>query len=76
MKGRRDEFGNNSDNFSLKQLLKKLSDFVNEETLLQCNAEMIGATVDLTPKCHPEVTGEGIEHMWAHLKTCIAEKKC
>ena len=25
-------------------------------------------TVDRTPKCHPEVAGEGIEYSWAHAK--------
>ena len=34
---------------------------------------MIGATVDLTPKCHPEIAGDGI--MWACIKKCPAGKK-
>ena len=45
--------------------MKLQSDFVNELTLLQFHAKRIGVTVDRTPKCHPEIAGEGIEYAWA-----------
>ena len=51
--------------FSIKKLLKLQSDFVNELTLLQFHAKRIGVEVDRTPKCHPEIAGEGIEYAWA-----------
>jgi len=42
------------------------ADFLNEEGMLQYIATKIGVTVLLTPKCHAELAGEGIEHyIWA-----------
>ena len=41
------------------------ADFLNEEGMLQYIATKIGVTVLLTPKCHAELTGEGIEYMLA-----------
>jgi hypothetical protein len=32
--------------------------------LLKC----LGAFIRLTPKCHPEIAGRGIEHAWGHAK--------
>ena len=43
-------------------------DFVEEKTLLQHYREKLGVVVDWTPKCHPEMAGEGIEHAWACFK--------
>ena len=74
IEGKIDAFGNKIENSSLKWMLKQLPDFVNEQTLLQCDANEIGASVDLTPKCHPEIAGEGIEHMWAYIKINIEER--
>lgn len=55
IEGKIDAFGNKIENSSLKWMLKQLPDFINEQTLLQHNANEIGASVDLTPKCHPEI---------------------
>ena len=44
------------------------SDFLNEVTLLQFHAEKLGVKIDRTPKCHPELAGEGIEYLWALAK--------
>lgn len=50
------------------------ADFVNEKTLLQLHAEarsiQSGCEIILirSPKCHPEVAGEGIEYDWAAAK--------
>jgi hypothetical protein len=30
--------------------------------------KQMGVTVDRTPKCHPEMAGEGIEYAWAGSK--------
>ena len=43
-------------------------DFVNEEGSLQHVAKLLGVTVMLTPKCHPEMAGEGVEYAWAGAK--------
>ena len=55
-------------NFSIKQLMKRQLDFVNELTLLQFHGHLMGITVDRSPKCHPEVAGEGIEYLWGLAK--------
>ena len=60
--------GNLLENTSLKKLLEKQGDFVSELTLLQYHAQLLGAMVDRTPKCHPELAGEGIEYAWALAK--------
>jgi hypothetical protein len=41
-----------------------LYDFAHEKTQLQHVGESLGITVDRTPKCHPEIAGEGIEYSW------------
>ena len=62
------------DSFSLKLMISTLTDFVEEETLLQYMTKKIGqglglsVIVDRSPKCHPEVAGEGIEYSWANSK--------
>eukprot|EP00957_Ditylum_brightwellii_P163514 12449022-Ditylum_brightwellii.AAC.1 len=47
------------DSFSLKLMISTLTDFVEEETLLQHMSKKeglgLGVTVDQSPKCHPEV---------------------
>jgi hypothetical protein len=53
---------------SLKYLMSNCTDFIEEESLLQLMGHQMGATIDRTPKCHPEIAGEGIEYSWACLK--------
>ena len=53
---------------SLNSLIAKLPDFMEEETLLQITAKQLGYVVDRTPKCHPELAGEGIEYAWGSAK--------
>ena len=50
---------------SLRHIMGMCADFLNEEGMLQYIATKIGVTVLLTPKCHAELAGEGIEYMWA-----------
>eukprot|EP00978_Attheya_sp_CCMP212_P029737 scaffold106729_cov29-Attheya_sp.AAC.1 len=65
------------ESFSYKLLVSGCTDFVEEKTLLQHMGEEIGndrrikITIDRTPKCHPEVAGEGIEYSWAMSKMYI-----
>ena len=54
---------------SLRILMRNCIDFVKKETLLQTQAHNMGdllyrITVDKTPKCHSEISGEGIEYYW------------
>ena len=73
-----DETGNIIDNtFSLKTIMSNQSDFLNETTLLQHNLQEIGQLRGInimvlrSPKCHPEVAGEGVEYYIAHAKIYI-----
>ena len=56
------------DTFSPKKLMERQEDFWNKLTLLQYHAMKLGVTLDCSPKCHPELVGEGIEYLWALAK--------
>jgi hypothetical protein len=43
-------------------------DFLNEEGMLQHIANCLGVKVMLTPKCHAELAGSGIEYLWGQAK--------
>ena len=60
--------GRKDGSYSLHTLMKRQDDFANEKTLLQLHGEKLGVTVDRTPKCYPEIAGEGIEYGWAFCK--------
>ena len=49
---------------NLSRVLSDLPDFKNEETALQAPIESRGHIVIMSPKCHPEVAGVGIEYSW------------
>ena len=66
--GKKDAFGNVVQETSLKHLMSLLTDFIVEETLLQYHGRLLGVKVDRTPKCHPEISGEGIEYDWGCAK--------
>ena len=51
-------------NTLIKALLNKQPDVISEMTLLQFIGDQIGVVVDRSPKCHPELAGEGIEYAW------------
>ena len=69
MKGRKKRDGSLDLNTSLIYLLNLLPDFQDEETMLMVYGKQMGVTVDRTPKCHPEMAGEGIvEYAWAGSK--------
>jgi hypothetical protein len=48
--------------------MEQLSDFQDEGTLLQYHGRKQGVKVDQTPKCHPEMAGEGVKYDWAAAK--------
>jgi hypothetical protein len=52
----------------LREMLAICPDFLHEEGMLEHVAKTLGATVMLTPKCHAEIAGEGVEYMWACAK--------
>ena len=48
--------------------MKLQNDFATERTLLQFHGHKLGVMIDRTPKCHPEIAGEGIEYRSALAK--------
>jgi len=50
---------------SLRHIMGCCTDFLNEEGMMQHVGRNLGVTVLLTPKCHAEIAGEGIEYLWA-----------
>ncbi len=65
----KDSDGTARSNFSLTDLIQKCYDFVNEPTMLQyIGGEKLGIVIDRTPKCSPELAGEGVEYSWACAK--------
>jgi hypothetical protein len=62
--GKNDAFGNHVMDICLRHWMDQLSDFQDEETLLQYHGRQIGGKVDRTPKCHPEMAGKGIKYDW------------
>ena len=63
--GRKDALGNIDDSFSLRHLMAMCPDFLNEDGMMEHIGKQIGVEVMLTPKCHAEIAGEGVEYMWA-----------
>jgi hypothetical protein len=65
LKGKKDAHGNIMLETSLKHLRMSLqTDFIEEETLLQCHGRSPGVKIERTPKCHPEIAGEGVKCDW------------
>ena len=57
--------GTKENPYSINELMQKQSDFQSELTLLQYHAQKLGVALERSPKCHPEIAGEGIEYGWA-----------
>jgi hypothetical protein len=68
LEGKKDDMGILRKETSLKLLIEMQPDFVSELTLLQFHGVKLGAIIDRSPKCHPEIAGEGIEYVWALAK--------
>ena len=78
--GKKDAFGVVDLRRSLRNMMSLCDDFLNEEGMLQCIGKNLDVMVILTPKCHAELAGEGIEYMWALSKGAyrnltLAQKK-
>ena len=43
--------------------------FSEQDKKLQYIGRKLGATVDRTPKCHPELADEGIKNSWGRTKS-------
>jgi hypothetical protein len=71
LEGRKDAIsGDINLQFSLRHLMSECTDFKEEETAaLQYLGSQLGVRVQLTPKFHAELAGEGIEYSWAHAKS-------
>jgi hypothetical protein len=63
--GRKNELGNVDVSFSLKHIMAMCPDFLHEEGMMEHIGASLGVEVMLTPKCHAEIAGEGVEYMWA-----------
>ena len=69
MDGRKDSITGAIDlQYSLKYLMSECTDFKEEETALEYLGTQLGVKVQLTPKFHAELAGEGVEYSWAHAK--------
>ena len=68
LKGKTDIYGIIDESTSIKCLMKKQTDFLEQETLLQYYSKKLGVQSDRTPISHPEVAGEGIEFDWGASK--------
>ena len=62
--GKKDAYGINQPEMSLKYLLGNCKDFEEEASLLQAVGRKMGVAINCTPKCHFELAGEGIEYSW------------
>ena len=78
--GQKDNLGQVIPGTAMKEILANLPDFAGEKTLLQWHAEE-RSTADCkiifmrSPKCHPEIAGEGIEYDWAGAKTAYRQAR-
>ena len=53
---------------SLQAILGNCHDFKTEKTRLAKTLENLGVLLRVTPKCHPEIAGIGIEYAWGYAK--------
>eukprot|EP01083_Nonionella_stella_P062592 162749_1 len=57
------------ENTSVLQMLRSCSDFRTEKSQIECIVEdELGCFIRMTPKCHPEIAGVGIEYAWGYAK--------
>ena len=53
---------------SVVQILRGCNDFKTEQTQMMYILTLLGAMLILTPKCHPEIAGRGVEYAWGYGK--------
>ena len=63
--GKNDDFGIVDNSTSLRHMMTMCSDFLHEQGMMEFIGRKVGVEVILTPKCHAELAGEGVEYMWA-----------
>ncbi|CAN0430198.1 unnamed protein product, partial [Pylaiella littoralis] len=63
-----------ADDMNVEKVLQALPDFETERTALQEVVESRGHVLLLSPKCHPEVAGVGIEYSWGFSKKNFRRK--
>ena len=68
IRGKKDEIGTAIQDTSLLHIMDQCRNFSEQDTQLQYNGRKLGAAVDRTPKCHPELSGERIEYSWGRAK--------
>jgi len=78
--GRKDNLRQVIPGTAMKEILAALPDFAGEKSLLQWHAEerktaYCRILFIRSPKCHPEIAGEGIEYDWAGAKTIYRHAK-
>jgi hypothetical protein len=73
IEGQKAQFGNIDPETSVKMMMQRQMDFIEEETLLQYHGRQLGVVIDRTPKCHPEMAGEGIEYNWGCAKGLLPQ---
>ena len=78
--GKKDQMGIIDKSKSLWCILGQCTDFINEQGMMQYIGRQLGVTVLLTPKCHAELAGEGIEYAWgcskgAYRNLALKEKR-
>ncbi len=66
--GKKDDLGTVDNSTSLRHIMGMCHNFLNEEGMLQHIAKNLGVTVLLTPNCHAELAGKGVEYVWACAK--------
>lgn len=70
--GKKDTLGYLIPGTPLRKMMSSLFDFIQVETLVQHRGKTLGVIVNRSPKCHPEVAGEGIQCGWG----CAKGKCC
>ena len=54
--------------FCLRWLMSRCPDFMTEVTQLEYIMRKLGVEMLLSPKCHPELAGQGVEYGWGESK--------
>ncbi len=78
--GKNDDFGIVDNSTSLRHMITMCSNFLHEQGMMEFIGRKVGVEVILTPKCHAELAGKGVEYMWACSKNhyrnlSLTEKK-
>ena len=61
--GKNDDFGIVDNSTSLRHMMTMCSDFLHEQGMMEFIGRKVGVEVILTPKCHAELAGDGVEYV-------------